>query len=186
MAQAAGIHIEMPLGVVARKTPGVTRWARWSWRAVAVLPGAGPADWAELRREGEAVEYHAATLPLTLWAADAEAYRINLADGVPSIYLVLRETDQDDRPLDAVLVTASPYEGQDYADTADDIVEKIPMTPGLVAWVRDFTLQHHHAEPFVKRRRDRKRVDLVEDGRGDARIRQQADVYRAPRRKAVQ
>ena len=27
------------LGVVIRKQPGVTRWAKWNWRAVAVLPG---------------------------------------------------------------------------------------------------------------------------------------------------
>ncbi|WP_082688627.1 DUF3305 domain-containing protein [Ruegeria marisrubri] len=183
MAKAA-IHIEMPLGVVVRKTPGVTRWAKWNWRAVAVLPGAGPADWVELRREGDAVEYHAATLPLTLWASDTEAYRVNLADAQPSIYLVLREEVEGDGPLHAALVTASPFEGQDYADSGEDIVEKIPMTEGLIAWVRDFTLKHHREEVFVKRRRDKSRVDLVEDGKGDARIRQDSDVYRAPRRAA--
>ncbi|MDE0408553.1 MAG: DUF3305 domain-containing protein, partial [Alphaproteobacteria bacterium] len=37
-------------------------------------------------------------------------------------------------------------------------------------------------EPFVKRQRDRRRVDLAEDGKGDPRIRQMSDVYRAPRR----
>ncbi|CUJ92579.1 hypothetical protein RUE5091_01235 [Ruegeria denitrificans] len=181
MAKAAS-QIEMPIGVVVRKTPGVTRWAKWNWRAVAVLPGAGPADWQELRREGEAVEYHAATLPLRLWTDETEAYMVNLSDGQPSIYLVLRDTLDGKRPMDAVLVTASPFEGQDYADTGEEIVEKIPMTEGLIAWVRDFTLEHHHDEVFVKRRRDKKRTDLVEDGKGDARIRQTSDVYRAPRR----
>ncbi|MEX0306855.1 MAG: DUF3305 domain-containing protein [Ruegeria sp.] len=181
MAKAAS-HIEMPIGVVVRKTPGVTRWAKWNWRAVAVLPGAGPADWQELRREGEAVEYHAATLPLSLWPDETEAYMVNLSDGQPSIYLVLRDELQGNQPLNAVLVTASPFEGQDYADTGEEIVEKIPMTEGLIAWVRDFTLQHHKDEIFVKRRRDKKRIDLVEDGRGDERIRQDSDVYRAPRR----
>ncbi|SDW51492.1 Protein of unknown function [Ruegeria halocynthiae] len=181
MAKAAS-QIEMSVGVVVRKTPGVTRWVQWNWRAVAVLPGAGPADWQELRREGEAVEYHAATLPLTLWRDETEAYMVNLADGQPSIYLVLRDELKGDQPLEAVLVTASPFEGQDYADTGEEIVEKIPMTEGLIAWVRDFTLQHHKDEVFVKRRRDKKRIDLIEDGRGDARIRQASDVYRAPRR----
>ncbi|WP_170398024.1 DUF3305 domain-containing protein [Ruegeria arenilitoris] len=181
MAKAAS-QIEMPIGVVVRKTPGVTRWAKWNWRAVAVLPGAGPADWQELRREGEAVEYHAATLPLTLWPDEAEAYMVNLSDGQPSIYLVLRDALDGERPMDAVLVTASPFEGQDYADTGEEIVEKIPMTEGLIAWVRDFALEHHRDEVFIKRRRDKKRTDLVEDGKGDARIRQTSDVYRAPRR----
>nr|WP_174823343.1 DUF3305 domain-containing protein [Ruegeria arenilitoris] len=172
----------MPIGVVVRKTPGVTRWAKWNWRAVAVLPGAAPADWLEMRREGEAVEYHAATLPLTLWADETEAYLVNLSDTLPSIYLVLRDELKGDQPLNAVLVTASPFEGQDYADTGEEIVEKIPMTEGLIAWVRDFTLKHHRDEVFIKRRRDKKRTDLVEDGKGDARIRQVSDVYRAPRR----
>ncbi len=181
MAKAAS-QIEMPVGVIVRKTPGVTKWARWNWRAVAVLPGAGPADWLELRREGDAVEYHAATLTLTLWADETEAYMVNLSDGQPSLYLVLRNELKGETPLNVALITASPYEGQDYADTGEEIVEKIPMTEGLVAWVRDFTLQHHRDEVFVKRRRDKKRVDLVEDGKGDARIRQDSDVYRAPRR----
>ncbi len=181
MARAAS-QIEMPIGIVVRKTPGVTRWARWNWRAVAALPGAGPADWLELRREGDAVEYHAATLPLTLWVDETEAYMVNLSDGQPSLYLVLRDELQGDHPLNVALVTASPFEGQDYADTGEEIVEKIPMSEGLIAWVRDFALEHHKEEVFVKRRRDKKRTDLVEDGRGDERIRQESDVYRAPRR----
>ena len=181
MAKAAS-QIEMPVGVIVCKTPGVTRWAKWCWRAVAALPGAGPADWQELRREGDAIEYHAATLPLVLWADEAEAYMVNLSDGQPSIYLVLRDEINGERPMDAVLITASPFEGQDYADTGEEIVEKIPMSEGLIAWVRDFALEHHRDEVFVKRRRDKKRTDLVEDGKGDARIRQDSDVYRAPRR----
>lgn len=181
MAKAAS-RIEMPVGVVVRKTPGVTRWAKWNWRAVASLPGAGPADWVELRREGDAVEYHAATLPLTLWADETEAYMVNLSDGQPSIYLVLRDALDGERPMDAVLITASPFEGQDYADTGEEIVEKIPMSEGLIAWVRDFAREHHRDEVFIKRRRDKKRTDLVEDGKGDVRIRQASDVYRAPRR----
>ena len=172
--------VSMPVGVVIRRSPGVTRWSRWSWRAVAVLPGAGPAEWQELRRDGEVAEYHAATLPLTLWADEAEAYLVNLSDRIPSIYLVLREEGPAERPLAPVLVTASPYEGQDYADTGEEIVEKIPMTEGLIAWVRDFALAHHREEPFVKRRRDRKRVDLREGGVGDPRVRRNGDVYRPP------
>ena len=54
------------------------------------------------------------------------------------------------------------------------------MPPGLVAWVRDFTDAHFHETPFIKRRRDKQRTDRSEPGIGDARIRQTADVYRAP------
>lgn len=180
MGSRATVHESLALGVVVRRMPGVTRWARWSWKAVAVLPGAADADWAVLRKDGDAVEYHAATVPLTLWASDTEAYRVGLSDTPPPIYVVMRATDDDARPYDVSLVTASPFEAQDYADNGEDLVEKVPMTPGLVALVRDFIEAHHEDEAFVKRRRDRVRTDLVEDGRGDARISQMTDVYRAP------
>lgn len=186
MAKSAATHVTMPLGVVVRKTPGVTRWAKWSWKVVAVLPGAGQADWREMRRDGEAVEYHAATPELTLWAAETEAYLTNLADGTPSIYVVLRDAPDGHNPLEVTLATASPFEGQDYADTGDDLVEKVPMPPGLIAWIRDFALTHHVEEDFVKRKRDKKRIDLTEDGKGDVRIRQESDVFRAPRKRILQ
>lgn len=173
----------MPLGVVVRRMPGATRWAKWAWKAVAVLPGAAPADWRVLREEGDAVEFHAATVPLQLHGAEAEAYMHGLAAAVPAIYVVLRETGEADRPYDVLLATASPYEAQDYDDAGEDVVEKVPMTDGLVAWVRSFALTYHEEEEFKKRKRDKKRIDQVEDGRGDARIPQLTDVYRAPGKK---
>lgn len=181
MAQSSARHASLPLGIVVRRTPGVTRWARWIWKPVAALPGAAPADWALLREEGDAREYHAATLPLTLWAAETEAYVVTLSDKLPSVYVVMRQSDRPDAPLDMVLVTASAYEAQDYTDNGEDIVEKIPMSRGLLAWVWEFVEAHHIEEEFVKRRRDRLRVDRVEDGKGDPRIAQMSDVFRAPR-----
>ncbi len=174
----------LPLGVVLRRAPGVTRWKKWSWQAVAVLPGAGAADWREMRREGDWIEYHAATVSLDLHGAETEAYRNALSDRPPSVFVVLRQEDstEDSKPC-VLLVTASPYEAQDYADSGEEIVEKVPMPPGLIAWVRDFVDQHHVDEKFIKRKRDGKRVDVIEDGVGDVRIRQDSDVYRAPKRR---
>jgi len=171
--------ISMPLGIVIRRVPGVTRWARHVWKAVAVLPGAGKADWKELRRDEDAVEYHAATLPLELFRTDTEAYLHGLSAKVPAIYVVMRSSENE-HPLEVTLATASPYEAQDYADTGEELVEKVPMPDGLIAWIRDYVELHHEDEVFVKRRRDKTRVDLKEDGIGDARIRQTSDVYRAP------
>lgn len=169
----------IPVGIVVRKQPGVTRWAPWIWRAVAVLPGAGAADWRELRREGDAVEYHAATLPLSLHRAETEAYRVALANDPPVIYAVLREAEGA-QPYSVFAVTASPYDAQDYLDSGEEIVEALPMPPALIAWVSDFVGRHHVDTPFVKRRRDSVDVAAREDGKGDARIRQTSDVYRSP------
>ncbi|WP_112323217.1 DUF3305 domain-containing protein [Oceanibium sediminis] len=172
----------LPVGVVIRRTPGVTRWARYYWKVVAVLPGAGPAEWRELRREGDAVEYHAGTATMHLYRADTEAYLHALNARQPACYVVLRggPNSAEGRALDLVLVTASPYEAQDYMEGGEEIVEQVPMPPGLVAFLREFVEQHHHEEVFVKRRRNKERIDRKEDGKGDARIRQAADVYRSP------
>jgi len=176
-------EVTMPVGIVIRKSPGVTRWAAWSWRAVALLPGAGPAAWRELRREGEAVEYHAATVQVELHHTQTEAYLQGISAKVPSVYVVMRNgaaAHRDGAPLDVVLATASPFEAQDYADTGEEIVEKVPMPEGLVAWVRDFVEAHHEDEEFKKRRRDKRTIGDAQDGIGDPRIPQMSDVYRAP------
>lgn len=176
------VRASMPVGIVVRRSKGVTRWAKWAWKVVAVIPGAGPANWRELRREGDTVEFHAATLPLDLWSTDTEAYQVALAAKTPGLVVVLRQGADapGDLPWTVTHVTASPYEGQDYMDSGDGLIEQVPMPLTLIKWVHDFVQDHHHDEPFVKRQRDRKRIDLVEDGKGDARIRQMADVYRAP------
>ncbi|WP_325166020.1 DUF3305 domain-containing protein [Thermohalobaculum xanthum] len=172
----------IPLGVVIRRQPGVTRWAKWVWRAVAVLPGAASADWQELRREGEAVEYHAATLPLTVYRSETEAYRIVLAAESPSVFVVLHPSEEasPDRPYVVHSVTVSAHEAQQALDSGEELVEPVPMPPPLYAWLADFVDRHHADETFMKRKRGPAVEMQSEDGKGDARIRQAADVYRSP------
>ncbi len=172
----------LPVGVVLQRRPGVTRWVKWVWSAVAVLPGAGPADWRTLRDEGDVTEYHAATLPLELFGSDTEAYREALSSTPPSVYVILRSDGSGDAsaPLEVAHVTASPYEAQDYTDSGEDQVEKVAMPAGLVAWIRDFVEAHHEDEVFVKRKRDRVRTDRKQDGLGDPRVEKPADIYASP------
>lgn len=181
------VSASLPLGIVAQRRPGVTRWAKWAWRITSVIPGAAAADWKLLRRDGDICEYHVATLPLELWSSDTGAYLSGLSARAPGVVVVMQADERPDAPMpwEPLLVTASPYDGQDYMDSGEGLIEQVPMPEGLVAWVRDFCDQHHVEEAFVKRRRDRARVDLVEDGKGDPRIRQASDVFRAPRRKEV-
>lgn len=180
MIHNPNMYQTMPLGIVLRRAPGATRWSKWVWKATAVLPGAGPADWRELRRDGEVAEFHAATPLLELHGAETEAYLHGLSAKIPCIYVVMREGETSDDPLEVILATASPYEAQDYTDSGEEIVEKVPMPPGLVAWVREFVEAYHEDEVFKKRRRDKKDIGLKEDGIGDPRIAQTADVYRSP------
>ena len=133
-----------------------------------------------MRREGDVTEFHARTLPLDLHGAETEAYLHGLSAEVPCVYVVMRPTDAGDWPLDLELVTASPYEAQDYTENGEDIVEKVPMPHGLVAWVRDFIEAFHEDEVFIKRKRDKKDVGQSQDGIGDPRIATTADVYASP------
>ncbi|MFP7570110.1 DUF3305 domain-containing protein [Marivita sp. S2033] len=169
------------MGVVMQRKPGVTRWQAWAWRASALLLGAGPADWKLLREEGDVAEYHIGTVPMTLWRTDAEAYRVNLAEPVVCAYVVL-QPERGTFPYRLKLVTANPNEAMQYAEGGEELVEKVAMPPPLVAWVQDWTDRHFVDEPFQKRKRKRHLEDLVEDGKGDARISQVSDVYRAPSR----
>ncbi|SDX12336.1 DUF3305 domain-containing protein [Litoreibacter albidus] len=174
----------IPVGVVIRKSPGVTRWAKWAWRAIDMLPGAGPADWTVLRRDGDSTEFHAATLPLELYVSDTEAYVHELQTRQPSIYVVLSpNAASTDIPWKVSLVTASPYEAQDYCDSSEVLVEKLPMPEGMQAWVGDFVSRHHEEDAFVKRKRRNWRDDDAEDGIGDPRISKDSDVYSSPRRR---
>lgn len=174
--------LSIPLGVVLRRRPGVTRWAKWAWSAIAVLPHAGPGGFRVLREDGDITDYHAATVPMDLHRTDTESYRTSLMMTPPSVFAVLNKgADANNEHGIAVhTVTASADLALDWQDSAEMIVEPVAMPDELIALVRDFCEAHHNEVPFVKRKRDKKRVDHVEDGIGDARIRQAADVYRSP------
>ena len=180
-------HMIIPMGVVLRRQPGVTRWAKWAWRAVAVLPNAGPGEFRVLREDGDITDFHAATAPMDLHWTEVESYRTSLMMTPPSVFAVLNKGADagNEHDIGVHLVTASADLAQEYQDSDEVIVEPIAMPDALIATVRDFCEAHYEEVPFVKRKRDRKRIDLVEDGIGDARIRQAADVYRSPKSQKV-
>ncbi len=61
----AFVQQTMALGVVLERRPINNRWAKWSWRAVAVIPGAPPPSAPRLlKRDGKTELFHAATLEL--------------------------------------------------------------------------------------------------------------------------
>ena len=94
------------------------------------------------------VEYHATTLTLELWPSDTEAYLVNLSARIPSLAVVMHRADANLDGPEPLLVTASPYEAQDYQDSGEEVVDLVPMSSGLIAWVRDFVEKHHEEEVF--------------------------------------
>ncbi|BEH13050.1 MULTISPECIES: DUF3305 domain-containing protein [Marinobacter] len=173
---------ELPVGAVVRRTPGITRWARDIWTPVAVIPGAPEAFWKEMVRNGDVVDYHAGTVTMELFRADVEGYLVSLNMAVPSVWVVLDRDTTGQSPAGWVVttITASAHEALDTLDSGESIVEPVPIPESLAAWIKEFIDMHFVDEPFKKRRRDRVDVDAVEEGKGDPRIRQESDVYRAP------
>lgn len=173
---------ELFVGAVVRRTPGVTRWARDIWKPVAVIPGAPEAFWKEMVREGDTVDYHAGTVAMELFRADVESYLVSLNMATPSVWIIMDRDESRRSPSGWFVsaITASAYEAQDALDSGESIVEAVPIPESLAAWIKEFVDMHYIEEPFKKRRRDKHRVDGIEDGKGDARIRQESDVFRAP------
>lgn len=147
----------MPMGVVVERREIDNRWQKHSWRAAAVIPGApdAPADWTILRDGDGWTHFHAATLDLQLFPRETQGYKVNLSDAVPSVFVVLRQDEEGESPYDIFpfLVTACPYEAQDYLDSGEDIVDRVPMPQGLIAWVQAYIDRNHQEETFVKRKR---------------------------------
>lgn len=149
----------MPVGIVVERRETDHPWQDHAWLPVAVIPGAPPCDpagaWRSLDQGEGWVHYHAGTLEVELHRADTEAYRTNLSNDPPVVYVVLRDPDEGEHEVTPFAATASAYEAQDYMDAGDDIVEGVPMPEPMVAWVQAFIDAHHVDQPFKKRRRRR-------------------------------
>ena len=147
--------VSLPVGVVVERREIDNPWQKWRWRPVAVLTGDAPAEiGTELASGPGFTRFFAGTLSLELHRKETEAYRRNLSNAPPSIYVALRADSACVGALDyrPVTVTASPYLAEDLLD-GDDIVEALPMPEGLIAWAQAFIDRHHVDEPFVKRKR---------------------------------
>jgi len=157
-AKATGQE-SLPLGVVVERRKVDTPWRDHSWRPVAVFAGAPPrdpkGDWAELRSGDDWAHFHAGTLPLELFRRETEGYRLNLSQEPPRLFVVMRSGEDADSRHEVVpfLVTACPYEAQDYLDSGEELVEAVAMPPDVVAFVQAYIGAHHVDEPFHKRKR---------------------------------
>lgn len=151
--------VSMSMGIVIARIKIDHPWQEYEWKPTGVLPGAAPIEaWRTLREEDDAVEYHAATLPLELHRKETSAYQVNMQDAVPALYVVYCEFEDEDaddeHPLDVQLVTASPFEAQDYLDSGEVMVERVAMPEGVGVWVTKFIEEFHVEEEFKKRRKN--------------------------------
>ncbi len=160
----------LPLGIVVERRRIDNPWQDFEWRAVTVIPGAAAldpeGDWRVLGEGDGWIHYHGGTLTLELFRRETEGYKFNLTHEPPRLFVVLRSGEDQgcDHDMVPFLVTACPYEAQDYLDSGEELVEAVVMPPDVTAFVQAYINQHHIDEPFKKRKR--KRHDPEEFGFG--------------------
>jgi len=160
----------LPLGIVVERRRVAHPWKDFDWRPVTVIPGAPALDpegaWRVLAEGEDWIQYHGGTLTLELFRRETEGYKVNLTHQPPRLFVVLRSGEDADCDHDVMpfLVTACPYEAQDYLDSGEELVEAVIMPPEVTAFVQAYIDQHHVDEPFQKRKR--KRHDPDESGFG--------------------
>ncbi len=155
-------EVKIPLGIVVEKRKSSHPWADWIWKPVSVFMNAPEgANWEVMRRADDFVQYHAGTLYLHLHRKDTEALRSNLMLKQPVLYVVLQEDENatEDFPYIPHVVTASAYDAQDLEDAGDDIIEKVVMPETVAAFIQAFVEEHHVDEKFIKRKRDKLKIE---------------------------
>lgn len=144
------------VAVLAECRRGVTPWQEWVWQPMEVLEQAPdlPA-WSVLRQDGRSTLYFAGLAEVALHPSDTDNYRHNLGSEKPRIWVVLRPVEA--APGMALhCATVDAGEAHNYADVGSDLLEALPLPPGLGAWVEDFCARHHKVRGFSKRKRDAK------------------------------
>ncbi|MCP4935146.1 MAG: DUF3305 domain-containing protein [bacterium] len=155
----------IPIGVIMAKEVFDNPWVDHIWKANGIaLEFPSEICWKKLSSSEKSTHYIVSS-ELQLFRGETESYLSNINDKEPSIYVILRENDDsdddaseetsEDVPLEVHLVTASPFEAQDYLDTGEDIVERIPLPDVLLDQITAFIAEHHQEEKFRKRKRDK-------------------------------
>jgi Protein of unknown function (DUF3305) len=154
------------VGVVLRRRTIDNPWIDHNWSPMTILdevPATAP--WTVLSTEPDSTIYYAGAASIDLFSSDTAAYRDNLADGAPRIWVALRCQDGGSE-LELTKVTADPTEGEAMFESGCDVIGTVPMPPDIAAWIAAFVDQFHVEHVFHKRKRDRASGDRPVPGRG--------------------
>jgi hypothetical protein len=138
----------VPLGVLVARDEASPAWMIDRWRAIGVLLDPPAIETSPLSFQ-HAKPVHAATLPLVLDCRKAMDYSVNLANGVPSVYVVLRDRARRDNWPEVRLISASPFEVQPYLGNGIETVDRVPMPSRLVDLVRQIITLGTTAAPLA-------------------------------------
>ena len=195
-------HVLYGVKIIIERQPIENIWQSHRWvihdlvplnlRAGDGLPPSNDIHFERLRqvKSGkESLSLFIAEASLDLHGAEAEAYADNLASAEPSIYAVFRKNEDDDDNSDEEVdihlaeISLSPYNIQDYEDCGEDQVEKLPLHGPIADFVKDFVDVHFKPEPFIKRKRDKARIERDQMGQADPRLKTQGNAFKIPSNK---
>ncbi len=157
-------EIEISLSVIVEKVESTHQWGTTIYRAVEVIMNPiKMSPWTKLTSDPNKIRYHAGIEDLVLNYKEAEAYKFNLESAEPSLFIIMREDDPEEEeeslePVNILLISASPYDAQDY-DDVNDMVDRVPIPASLYLLIEEFINVHYREEKFVKRKRDRVKVE---------------------------
>ncbi len=153
----------VPLCVVLSRREANSPWAEHIWSPAAVILDPPGKVHGKIYEKGESrTLFMAECDPLELHRKDAEAYKESLLQNTsPGLWVVLQEDESPDAalPYSVQLVTASPFEAQDYLDSGELIVEAVDMPEALQTFIRHFIDQCPEDEKFIKRKQKKSYSD---------------------------
>jgi hypothetical protein len=160
------VEVSHTIGLVLERRLLTGRWGGYQWSPHAVFVEAPDvAPWTPLGAGGTLARYYAGEAIVHLYSTETANYRDNLASDAPKLWVVLR-ADGPEPPVEVVVVTADPAEGEANTEAGNNTVETIDMPAEIAAWIAEFIAAHHVERPVVKRRRDRAEPQLLwRDGR---------------------
>ncbi|MGB7288152.1 MAG: DUF3305 domain-containing protein [Salaquimonas sp.] len=164
MSRELRIHV----GVIAEKRKSSSQWAEDYWIPTGVVEShLNQHEGDVLYQTDDLKRYFMGYSEIYCHAKETEAYIHNFESRVPAIYVILRRDDENAHSLDWYVhdVTVSPYEAQDYSDSAEDIVERVAMPVGIAKRVMEFIDLHHVDEKFKKRKRKDFKSEIKQFGK---------------------
>ena len=170
MSEASEPKLDIPpshrVGIIIERRDSDNPWIDATWHTVEVLADAPGDDTQKQLDSGPGwSRLYAGSLEVELFKRETEAYKMNLSQPVPAVYIVLRPGENDGEP-DVVpfLATFSPYEAEDYTESGEMIVDGAAAPGSLVAWAATFVEAFHVDQPFKKRKQKRTKDSAT--GRG--------------------
>jgi hypothetical protein len=157
------IEEQMIVGLVLERRTLGGDWGGIAWRPTAVFATAPDvAPWTPLGGSKSAAQFYAGAFPISLYSTDTANYRDNLSSGMPKLWVVLRLESPDITvpPVQVLLITADPAEGEGSTEAGNNIVETLDMPREVAGAVASFVEAHHVERPIIKRRRDGQAPDL--------------------------